>query len=67
MFRGLWKLTWLEIKIFMREPMGAVGSILLPVLVFVIAGRMMGGSPKMASASVTGFVRVGLPVFASIS
>jgi hypothetical protein len=26
---GLWKLTWLEIKIFLREPMGALGTILL--------------------------------------
>ena len=25
MLRGLWKLSWLEIKIFMREPMGAIG------------------------------------------
>jgi len=23
MLRGLWKLTWIEIKVFMREPMGA--------------------------------------------
>jgi ABC-2 type transport system permease protein len=66
MFRGLWKLTWLEIKIFLREPMGAVGSILLPVIVFVVAGRMLGGRPMMASAGIAGFMRVGLPVFASI-
>ena len=37
MFRGLWKLTWLEIKIFLREPLGAFGSIILPVLVFLVA------------------------------
>jgi ABC-2 type transport system permease protein len=43
MLRGLWKLTWLEIKIFLREPLGAFGSIILPVLVFVVAGRFMGG------------------------
>jgi hypothetical protein len=43
MFRGLFKLTWLEIKIFLREPMGAIGSILLPVLVFVGVGRFLGG------------------------
>ena len=43
MLRGLWKLTWLEIKIFLREPMGAFGSILFPVLVFVVVGRFMGG------------------------
>ena len=34
MWRGLFKLTWLEIKIFMREPLGALGTILVPVAVF---------------------------------
>src|SRR5271168_2418359 len=69
MFLGLWKLTWLEIKIFLREPLGAFGSILFPVLVFVVAGRMLGGrvTPGAIIASGTsGFVRVGLPVFAAV-
>src|SRR3984957_2766330 len=66
MFRGLWKLTWLEIKIFLREPMGAVGSIVFPVLVFVVVGRMTGGRLTAGSAAVAGFLRVGLPVFASV-
>jgi ABC-2 type transport system permease protein len=60
MFRGLWKLTWLEIKIFLREPMGAVGSILIPVLVFVVVGRAIGGRLPPSA------VCVGLPVFASV-
>jgi len=66
MLRGLWKLTWLEIKIFLREPLGAFGSIILPVLVFVVAGRFMGGrlqTPGFASAE---FVRAGLPVFVAV-
>jgi len=66
MFRGLWKLTWLEIKIFLREPMGAFGSIVFPVLAFVIAGRMLGGKLAASSVSAAGFVRVGLPVLASV-
>ncbi|HTB10014.1 MAG TPA: ABC transporter permease [Bryobacteraceae bacterium] len=66
MFRGLWKLTWLEIKIFLREPMGAFGSILMPVLVFVVVGRLMGGKLPAASIAATGFLRVGLPVLASV-
>jgi len=66
MFQGLWKLTWLEIKIFLREPMGAVGSILLPVLVFVVVGRLMGGqiTPRLIAGA--GFVRVGLPVLVAV-
>jgi ABC-2 type transport system permease protein len=66
MLRGLWKLTWLEIKIFLREPLGAFGSILFPVVVFVVVGRMMGGRALTASNPAAGFVRVGLPVLASI-
>jgi ABC-2 type transport system permease protein len=66
MFRGLWKLTWLEIKIFLREPMGAFGSILLPVLVFVVLGRVTGGRLPTNSAAAMGFLRVSLPVFASV-
>src|SRR5450755_892660 len=66
MFRGLWKLTWLEIKIFLREPMGAIGTILFPVLVFVMVGRFMGGRVLPSSIAATGFLRVGLPVLASV-
>ncbi len=65
MFRGLWKLTWLEIKIFLREPLGAIGSILFPVLVFVVAGRLLAGR-LTPNSSATGFVIVGLPVLASV-
>src|SRR5947208_1183430 len=66
MIRGLWKLTWLEIKIFLREPLGAFGSILIPDLVFVGVGRVLGGRPAPSSSALTGFVRVGLPVFVSV-
>jgi len=66
MLRGLWKLTWLEIKIFLREPLGAFGSILVPVLVFVVVGRFTGGRLTANSLSAGKFLRVGLPVFVSV-
>ncbi len=66
MFRGLWKLTWLEIKIFLREPLGAFGSLLFPVLVFIVAGRIMGGHRAPSPVAPTGFVQVGLPVLAAV-
>jgi ABC-2 type transport system permease protein len=66
MLRGLWKLTWIEIKIFLREPLGAFGTIGFPVLVFLVFGRV--ASPKLATPSLaaSGFIRVGLPVLASL-
>jgi len=38
--RGFWKLTWLEAKIFTREPMGFVGTLVMPLLVFIFLGRV---------------------------
>ncbi|MGA3210942.1 MAG: ABC transporter permease [Terriglobales bacterium] len=66
MFRGLGKLTWLEIKIFLREPLGAFGSIILPVVVFLVAGRWFGGGRMTGAAAATGFIRVKLPVVVSV-
>lgn len=64
--RGLWKLTWLEIKIFMREPMGAFGAIAIPVLVFLVAGRIAGGRLQPSTLAAGNFIHVGLPVLASL-
>jgi ABC-2 type transport system permease protein len=64
--RGLWKLTWLETKIFLREPLGAFGSILLPLLVFVIGSRYSGPRVARTPVSGAGFLHVGLPVFVAV-
>ncbi len=64
MLRGLGKLTWIEIKIFLREPLGAIGTIVVPVLVFVVAGRAI--SSKTQTPSMSSFARVGLPVMVTI-
>src|SRR5471032_975942 len=67
MFRGLWRLTWLEIKIFLREPLGAIGTVAIPVVIFVGLGRLAGGSRMRApSMADTGLLRVELPIFASV-
>ena len=66
MLRGLCKLTWIEVKVFLREPLGAIGTIGIPVLVFLVAGRMIGRRAAMTSEAASGFVGVGLPVLASI-
>jgi ABC-2 type transport system permease protein len=47
--RGFWKLTWLETKIFVREPMGFVGALVMPLVVFIVFGRAFGaGKPVTA-------------------
>ncbi|MDO8681446.1 MAG: ABC transporter permease [Acidobacteriota bacterium] len=68
MLRGLFQLTWLEIKIFLREPLGAIGTVVIPVVVFLVVGRAMGGrsAAAPASASAAVFLREGLPVLVAI-
>jgi ABC-2 type transport system permease protein len=65
MLRGLWKLTWLEIKIFVREPLGVIGTVGLPVLIFVVFGRMLGSQVRRVSPGVPRVISVDLPILAS--
>ena len=65
MLTGLFKLTWLEIKIFLREPLGVFGTIGMPVLVFLGLGRFL-GVRRGAVPAETEFVTIILPVFGSL-
>ncbi len=66
LLRGLGKLTWLEVKIFVREPMGVIGTVAIPVVVFLVLGRALGGRVAAGSPESRGFLAAGLPVFASL-
>ncbi len=66
MLRGLWKLTWIEIKVFLREPLGAIGTIGVPVLLFVVLGRVTKQQPAPSSFPGSGLSGAGLPVLVSL-
>ena len=66
MLRGLWRLTWLELKIFVREPMGVIGTVGIPVLLFVVISRLLGPQVREASPDVPRFISVDLPIFTSL-
>src|SRR5829696_6810568 len=63
MMRGLWKLTWIEMKIFAREPLGLFGTLAMPVIVFVVLGRLLGASARVRAPEVTRIVGIDLPIF----
>jgi ABC-2 type transport system permease protein len=69
---GLWKLTWVEAKIFAREPMGLVGSVFMPVVVFVLLGRAFAAGnpvpPRVAgeAASALGGLPFNLAILAAL-
>lgn len=62
--RGLWQLTWLELKVFLREPMGALGTVLMPALAF-FGASLAGNSIAPSRFAASEFARVGLPVLAA--
>jgi ABC-2 type transport system permease protein len=64
MLNGFWKLTWVETKVFGREPMGVVSSLIIPVIIFIVLGRSMGlGRLEANSADQTSF---NLPILAGL-
>ena len=57
-------MTWLEIKIFLREPLGAIGSIIIPVVLYVVLGRTMArGTGDPAAGE---FLRFGVPLLTAV-
>lgn len=63
-WKGLGKLTWVEIKVFLREPLGAFGAIGVPVIIFLLLGRLFGR--RSGGARLEAFVSTDLPVLAAV-
>lgn len=55
MLKGLLKLSWIETKIFLREPLGVIGTLGLPLVVFILFGRAVvagsDGADRAAAAA----------------
>ncbi|HEX6576439.1 MAG TPA: ABC transporter permease [Gemmatimonadaceae bacterium] len=66
MLRGLLHLTWIEIKVFFREPLGAIGTVLMPVLVFVLLGKFGTRIAPESSFTASSVFKVDVPVFAAV-
>ena len=63
--RGLLKLTWLEIRIFVREPLGFVAAVGIPLAMFLVFGRSVSPGAEH-SARATQFLAQDLPLFVSL-
>ena len=63
--RGLLKLTWLEIRIFVREPLGFVAAVGVPLAMFLVLGRSVSPGTDH-SPRTTQFLAQDLPLFVSI-
>jgi ABC-2 type transport system permease protein len=66
MLRGLLRLTWIEIKIFVREPLGVIGTVGVPVLIFVVFGRILGPRLQKASPDIPRAISIDLPILGAL-
>jgi ABC-2 type transport system permease protein len=66
MLRGLWQLTWLEIKIFVREPLGVVGTVGVPVVLFAAFSRMVGPQMRRGARDLPRVISADLPILTSM-
>ena len=51
---GLLKLTWVETKIFLREPLGVIGSVVVPLFVFVAVSGTTASEPATERVRASG-------------
>lgn len=66
MLRGLWHLAWLELKIFVREPLGFIATVVVPVVLFVALGRIFRDELQAGNTEVPRFLSSDLPVLVSM-
>jgi ABC-2 type transport system permease protein len=66
MLRGLLRLTWIELKVFMREPLGAIGSVVMPVLLYILFTRLGRALSPQGRFTAGTFFQINLPVMIAI-
>lgn len=66
MLKGLLGLTWLEIKIFVREPLGLFATVGVPVLMFVVLGRVLGPRLPSSDPEISRFISADLPILMAV-
>jgi ABC-2 type transport system permease protein len=63
--RGLWKLTWTEIKLFLREPYSTFFTLAFPLMLLFLFGSIYGNKPTPFFNG-HGSVDVLLPCYAAL-
>jgi ABC-2 type transport system permease protein len=44
--KSLWKMTWVELKLFLREPIGAFFTLVFPLMMLFLFGSIYGNKPS---------------------
>ena len=63
--RGFWKLTWVELKLMLREPMASFFTLVFPLMLLLLFGSIYGNKPTPFFGG-QGYVDAMIPAFAVI-
>jgi len=63
--RGFWNLTFIELKLLLREPMAAFFTLIFPVMMLFLFGSIYGNAPTPFFAG-QGFVDAMVPAYAAM-
>jgi ABC-2 type transport system permease protein len=63
--KSLLKMTWMETKLFLREPVGAFFTLLFPLIMLFIFGSVYGNQPATAAGG-QGAIDVLIPAFTAM-
>lgn len=63
--KGLWKLTWTEIKLFLRDPIAAFFTLIFPLMMLFLFGSIYGNKPSPLLGGY-GSVDVSVPAYTAM-
>jgi ABC-2 type transport system permease protein len=62
---GFWKLAWIELKLYLREPIGTFFTLAFPIMLLVLFGSIYGNKPNPFFGGL-GFVDASVPAYTAI-
>ena len=63
--RSLWKMTWMEAKLFLREPVGTFFTLAFPLMLLFVFGSIFGNAPSVALNG-QGSVDISVPAYTAM-
>jgi ABC-2 type transport system permease protein len=63
--KSLWKMTWMESKLFLREPVGAFFTLAFPLMMLFLFGSIYGNKPQ-AMFGGYGTIDISIPAYTAM-
>lgn len=63
--KSLWKMTWMETRLFLREPVGAFFTLVFPLMMLFLFGSIYGNTPTPIFAGY-GTVDISIPAYTAM-